>query len=498
MTGFDQLVWPLRGSQVREIRERYRLSRAEFTAMCGFTSSSRVMNIERNESWKDGDQETVLAVLKQIMANPPRDKRTGRVRGESAEQRLNRLEHDLQANGKLLREEPPSVPEDTTTYQPELDFELDAIVIPEPDEPSLYIPDDDLRIGSDVVSTLDWVDVLSDIAPGTTKVLNPKRITNSEVTTWERCRRKWWLSYYRELGLTMTDVTGHRATGKRIHRALAAWYAPEGEERIDPRDVLERVIVEDWTELTRGLTEQQANEQQLAELAAKFADATSLERAMIEGYFEWLVETGADVNLEVIASETELTADVMIDLPEGEQVPAQLVGKLDVRVRRVSDGVRYLVDHKSVQNFADPRKTLHMDPQMLHYHLLEFLNTGEADQRCDGALYNMLRKVKRTANAKPPFYDRVEVRHNEHEIESYRQRVLGATRDILLAERALDAGENPLSVVYPTVGRDCSYMCDFFAVCNMFDDGSRVEDAISTLYQRVDPLARYDASINEL
>jgi len=176
----------------------------------------------------------------------------------------------------------------------------------------------------------------------------------------------------------------------------------------------------------------------------------------------------------------------------GEKVSFRARALLDVRLRRKTDGVRMFEDHKTVGNFASKRKTLHMDPQMLHYHLLEFLNTPEGEARCDGAIYNMLRRVKRTPQAKEPFYERVEVHHNSFEIDAYRRRLMGAARDIMRMERELDAGADHMSVAYPHPMEDCSWSCDFFPVCPMFDDGSHVEAAIAALYEEQDPMARYD------
>jgi hypothetical protein len=41
------------------------------------------------------------------------------------------------------------------------------------------------------------------------------------------------------------------------------------------------------------------------------------------------------------------------------------------------------------------------------------------------------------------------------------------------------------------VTKDCSWDCDFFNICGMFDDGSRVEDAIADLFEERDPMQRY-------
>jgi hypothetical protein len=285
-----------------------------------------------------------------------------------------------------------------------------------------------------------------------------------------------------------------------VHRALAAYYVPEGTEPVDPRDALERAIVEDWTAMAEQARRRAIpgdEEQALTDMAAKFNDAVSLERAMIEGYVEWIAEGGQDSNLKITAPETAITAQLVTDV-DGDKVPFTAVALLDVRAHRVTDGVRVFVDHKTVGNFTEPRKILHMDPQMLHYHLLEWLNSAAGDERCDAALYNMLRKVKRTAQAKPPFYERIEVHHNEIELRAYHQRLIGATADMIRTERRLAAGLDHHVVAYPTPDRTCSWSCDFFPICPMFDDGSRVEDAINSLYEVGDPMARYDTKIEGL
>lgn len=461
----------LTGAQVQRIREAYRLGRSELAIMCGFPSTGvRIHNIEKKDSWKEGDRERVHAVLMHILADPPRDKKTHRVRGQSAEQRAEHLTRRMHDLGPTL-------------------------IDPDEDDGGLVVHEVGDAPGPAV----------SEVPPGPapTPIAITIRdgipvLTNSEVSVWQRCRRKWWLGVYRQLAMKVQDFTGHRARGSRVHRALAAWYVPEGQERTDPREALERAIVEDWTAIVAQERQRPSyiDDDSLAELSVRFNDAVSLDRAMVEGYMEWVVEQGDDANLRVTAPEA-LVGAVIEGEVAGEPVRVQALGLLDVRVRRVADGVRLFEDHKTVGNLQQKRKTLHMDPQMLHYHLLEWLNTPEGEARCDGALYNMIRRSKRTAQAKPPFYERVEVHHNAYELDAYRRRLLGAARDIQRAERELSTGADPMSVVYPNPTDNCSWDCEFFAVCSMFEDGSRVEDAIAALYHVQDPMARYDLVRNK-
>jgi hypothetical protein len=214
---------------------------------------------------------------------------------------------------------------------------------------------------------------------------------------------------------------------------------------------------------------------------------------MLEGYFEWLAETGADEGLKILAAE-ERVAVTLAQLPG-----IGLAGKLDVRVLREQDRARLFIDHKSVGNFIEPAKVLHLDTQMFHYHLLEMLqllergySTEELEEtRSDGGLYNMLRRVKRTAAANPPFYKRLEIRHNIHELRSYYIRVLGELNEILEATAKLNVGQDPRYVCYPNPNRNCSFDCDFLPVCPMADDGSRINDMLAQYYEPHDVLERY-------
>jgi Zierdtviridae exonuclease len=312
--------------------------------------------------------------------------------------------------------------------------------------------------------------------------------SNSELRTFKRCRRKWWLAWYLGLSARVESPTGALAIGQRIHRALREYYVPEGLPRVDPRSALEVFITRDWTTVTQRY-EAQSLEIPL-ELRKKFAAEADLERAMIEGYVQWLTEEGEDADLEVVAPETYLEVDVtdkLIPLAK----PTKIIGKIDVRVRRRRDKVRRFIDHKSTANFSQLTRTLPLDEQMLHYLLLEFLSTEEGEERCDAALYNMLRKVKRTATAQPPFYRRITVHHNVRELENYRDRLLATIEDVQLAELGLDNGDSPNRWAYPNPTKDCTWDCPFFQVCPMFDDGSRVEEMLEQYFRKADPLDYY-------
>lgn len=303
-------------------------------------------------------------------------------------------------------------------------------------------------------------------------------VSNSELQTFKRCRRKWWLAWHRGLHPRHESPVGPRQVGDRGHRALKSHYRPEG-----PADLLaalEAEIVLDRSALSPTTD---------GDVLKQFESEADLERIILEGYLAWLAETGADAELEIIAPETYLEAH----LPELDFLGMRVavIGKLDVRVRRRSDGVRLFIDHKFVGDLRAATLMLTLDEQMLHYHLLEELNRAEGEPRTGGALYNMLRRVKRTQRATPPFYQRVEVRHNDRELASYRERVNGEIKDIIATGARLDNGTPHNAVAYPRPTRDCAWDCPFLAVCPMFDDGSRAEDMLAQYFVKSDPLDYY-------
>lgn len=471
----------LTGVDVLEVRVSRKLSRARFSELAGLAgkSTARLYNIEVNDRWKPGDRERVAALLNQLE------------------------EGTVPANVRV------AVTPGMVVHPASVNAPAGPVVIPLPEDPedlldalsTVLPPSGPANVQGDAQAqgerTAD--DLLGDALLSETDGIY--RVSNSELQTFKRCKRKWWLAWYRRLMLQTEDFTSVRATGTRVHRALAYWYVPDGEKRVDPRDALERVIVDDWTKVARLAQERRTSDEQLGELAVEFAQATNLERAMVEGYVQWLEETGADAELRVTASETPLVVDEVVDMGEHyrhEQREVQFIGLLDVRATRVTDGVNLFIDHKTVGDLNAPVVTLPQNEQMLHYHLMEFLSLDDSDVRCDGALYNMLRRVKRSPRAKPPFYDRIEVRHNKFELESYRRRALAATREILVTIDRLERGEEPIDVVYPSPNPECRWSCDFFAVCNLLDDGSRgVDDMLNALYRSTNPLERYRKQVEK-
>lgn len=300
-------------------------------------------------------------------------------------------------------------------------------------------------------------------------------VSNSEIQCMKDCKRKWWLAYYRGLRPRKAKLTGPLILGTRIHNALEAYYSSD----ID--------IVEEYKqllEIDRALILETNQDMD------RFDSDGELGRIMVEGYDQWLEETGADADLEVVGAEQVVSAPLMNGAVE-------LRGKLDLRVLRRADNVRLAIDHKSCATFDSVTRTAHIAEQPLMYQLLEMLTTKDGEQRCDGLIYNMLRKVKRTGTAKPPFYERLEVHFNRRTMESFWYRIHGTLTDMLRLRRELDAGVDHRQVAYPTPSQDCAWKCEFFAACPLFDDGSAVEEMIDMYYESGSPYERYGDAAQE-
>ena len=313
-----------------------------------------------------------------------------------------------------------------------------------------------------------------------------RQVTNSEMRTYKECKRKWWLQYVRRLQQNYTGP-GPLSLGNMVHHVLEQFYGFR-----DPSAAEDYATSGAWrTDLEKHCQERAF---ELAEAGAdsyivEMQNESALASIMLEGYFEWLQESGIDGVMTITGAEEQL--EVFIGNIEG--IDVYLRCKLDAPAVLNSTGETLFIDHKTVQNLADLPKMAHLDEQMLTYGLAQRLQQKDNPnaRRAIGGMFNMLRKVKRTARANPPFYGRYAVYHNDEEYRAFYLRVWGQVRDMLRLERELFGGADPRVVAYPNPTRDCTWKCPFFHCCQMFDDGSDVESVLAENFHVGDPNARY-------
>jgi hypothetical protein len=306
------------------------------------------------------------------------------------------------------------------------------------------------------------------------------QISNSELTTYKRCLRKWYLGYYLEMGHgERPEATGPLALGNRVHAALEGYYG-HGD---DPLDLLNRIY---------DLGHAAADDDPFVQKELQAEQALAL--LMLEGYLAWIEETGSDEELTDIAVEQTVTVPNFIK-------GVDLIGKLDVMAVKTTDKRRLFLDHKTVQNLGDFIGTIDIYEQFPFYAML--LKIADPTQQIDGGIVNLLRKVKRTARATPPFYDRKEIHVNDQQLASMWRRTHSTVTEIMRTRRRLDHAAqleregkgDPNAhqyIAYPTPNSDCKWSCSFVGVCSQMDDGSRWQANLGDNFIRIDPIARYN------
>lgn len=313
-------------------------------------------------------------------------------------------------------------------------------------------------------------------------------VSQSELKVFRECRRKWYLGTYLGLKPRSRGFSGAKELGSRIHDVLEAYYSPRMKYKgVDTAAHALGVFDKHTAEEAKVVVGTPAEDEWRKEI--------SLARIMLEGYFEWLETDGEDSFLEIEDAEEQVAVPLLFDgepvisvapphdvlpidaegrAPGGTEMQVHLVAKLDVRVRDLRNDQRFFLDHKTVGSINDLPKRADIDEQFLFYVLIEMLLAKERGldptTATSGGIYNMLRKVKRTADATPPFYKRYPVHYNTDQIRGYWSQMTGTVRDLLEVERRLAAGEDPKHVVYPTPSRDCDWKCQFRSLCPMVTD----------------------------
>jgi hypothetical protein len=310
-------------------------------------------------------------------------------------------------------------------------------------------------------------------------------LSNSEIQAWKKCRRKWLCSYY--FGLQVPPGRENPVSvarlGTRLHAALEGLYG----HALEPIDVLRAAY---------NLAAEQYPSA-VDELGKEFDLAT----VIIEGYYQWVTETGADRDLTPLV--TERAARAQLGMVDGVAVTLQ--ARLDAVFKRRSDRKLLFMDHKSVADFSRAA-TLPLDEQMKFYTLIQWMSTEKF--QVGGGIYNMLKRSKRTERAKPPFYQRFPVLYNEADMTSMWHRTFTTAGEIIAARRKLDLvftrpSDSALrtatqqTIVYPTPdATSCGWSCSFNKECVLLDDGSRWEDALENNFLAVaDPYNYLDSGL---
>lgn len=299
-------------------------------------------------------------------------------------------------------------------------------------------------------------------------------VSNSTIRTFKRCKRSWYLGYYLGYGVDPTRRNPTRVAdlGTRVHLALEAHYGYD----LDALEALRMAYYfakREFPQYEDDLTKEHG-----------------YARAMVSGYLNWVEEEGIDADTEVIATEQLIQRE--ISLHDGDTIT--IMGKLDQKVRRLTDGAVRFRDFKTVGTLTKSH-LLMLDEQMRLYSLLEKLNELDTGNRADGGLYSMILRSKRTPKANGPFFAQIEVAFNDQDHSSMLARTRAVGTEIRDTTRKLDDGGNHRELVYPNPGDYCGWGCAFSLICPMMDDGSRWEDALRANFMKQDPYAYYGSGM---
>lgn len=287
-------------------------------------------------------------------------------------------------------------------------------------------------------------------------------IRQSELKKFKRCPRSWWLSYQREgNGYEFArraeggPQSGQRDVGTLVHSGLEYHYTTgaDGALLIDS--------------IAAGLNETDGP------LSPEWIKVYRLARTMVAGYQDWIQDTGAD------AGETTLACELNLELPIGLVLGDEIIltCKIDRVVKDELSGELIIEDHKTVQSL-DIQEILAVDDQGQFYAMMASAHYGK---RVNRFRHNMLRKVLRTAAAKPPFYGRQEVRFTEEQLDNAWQQQYSVVHRMVEALQTVEANENlHHQVMYPTPNSQlCDWDCDFLHVCPMMNNGDDWRGALA-------------------
>jgi len=296
----------------------------------------------------------------------------------------------------------------------------------------------------------------------------------SDMQRFMSCPRSWYFGTYRRLRRRDEPPVGPLPFGARIHTALELWEEDEG--RTDIKIIWDTLMMYEYEKAAGGFTDGLDKENKLG-------------RAMLEGYAEWSTSEAAD--WETLGIEAQLKEVVTLEV-DGVVVDILVRGKLDRRSRRLSDGAIFINDYKTVGNFGEPTILgLEMSPQGRLYMLLE-ASSDRNDPWVAGIVYTLLRKVLRTAAAKPPFYKRLVIPISHMDLMAYRFRLIGILNNMIRAKRDLDSGMDHRIATPFHPSWQCA-TCPFKLPCAEYQATGKAaaENMLEDLYVVGDPFERY-------
>ena len=318
-------------------------------------------------------------------------------------------------------------------------------------------------------------------------------VRNSELSSYRRCRLKWWWNY--ERALQPKTAAPPLRFGNLVHLALERYYIPGKKRGPSPAATFVALLHEQLETHPRFNVWGDDNDDE-----DKRMDPEELGVAMLKHYVE---EYGKDKRIEIIAPEMPFQVDV--PHPKTGRYFCTVVGKLDAVYRDLSTRRIGIIDHKTARSISTSH--LFMDDQAGTYFAFAplFLRAagllGE-NERLSHILYNYLRKALPDARPRdddgfylnkdgsiskrqpPAYFHRERVWRDEADGKAVIQRIVEQVWEM----KQLRAGKLPL---YKSPSPECA-RCPFKDPCELHETGNDHEEMLELAYEHWDPYADHE------
>lgn len=270
-----------------------------------------------------------------------------------------------------------------------------------------------------------------------------RMISNSEVSTWLQCTRKYFYEYF--LNIERKAQSGPITKGILIHALLEEYYAAKqlGLSEGDCRAAALQVIMDEATNDGSDMVE------------------LGQTRDLVFGYFDkYMLE---DEKYEILAVESKFKLDIK---PE-----YAMVGTIDLALRDRETGTIIGVDHKSSYNFWTPDQT-QMAGQFIKYLIL----MREAGYDADVFMVNQVR-TRPVKNG--DLYQRAFIKPSKHRIEQVLRQHIMASEQIMEFRANGSNKEHTL----PIYDKYICTNCPFYNLCDSDTEGVDIRYQIEADFQ---------------
>lgn len=268
---------------------------------------------------------------------------------------------------------------------------------------------------------------------------NYEKFSHTMLSTWRRCRQKWWWAY---MDGYAGPVSLGLIRGGAGHLALETYYR-------DPNRDMNLAIEAAWAEYRDRSAQTAAGVNQ--------EDWEMLEQSL-RRYAEW-----AKVNDDFTVVETEWKFETQVG-------PFKLGGFIDGVVER--NGGIWLLEHKF--NKRVTTQHLDIDPQVSLY----MLAAQKRGLKPQGVLFNIIRMGGGPTAEREPVV-RVFLYRNMEGLAAFENELI-LQMDEIHAASSVDLPEDSPVSIYRNMTHDCSWDCPFFGACLSLNDSGEAESVLRT------------------